>query len=282
MGSGSGRPRNVPQVPELTCYFDESFSDSVHVVAGYVASTETWDGPFTVAWNSALRDRSRPVSEFKASDCRQGRGDFRGWERAEREDLVFDLSDVLLMNPIAAGFATAVVFPGEFRGRRDRALMNQISHGMALGMCLYQCLRTAVPFCERSLRVVVDAREGFYDRVLRNFEGAKGTLEAEHARKISGPFSGDSKDCPALQAADLLAYETHREVVGRQQRGTVSTTLERLALGIAHVAICVYVKDPHEYNRQAAAGQRPKFEGEVLFAAKKAIRTPGNWLIPPE
>jgi len=286
--------RRLPLVAAVACYFDESFDVEVHVVAGYVALVETWDESFAPEWNEEIGKATKRIREFKAGDCRQGNGEFKNWTRAERDRLTRSLVNVICHNRILAGFAAAVVFPGIGRSRKDRAAVEQIAYGIGIGMCFCRCLSVLtkigaeldrsglrVRIGQDEIQLFMDHREGFYKRALSNFEFAKKYVGEHLCASIPPPAPGNSLKTPALQAADLLAYEVRKEVRNRMQRRGVSVALERLLSAHPHVSVCLHGPDLEEYNRSAKANEVPRFHEKRLLGTHVA-RPPGSWLVPPE
>jgi hypothetical protein len=78
---------------------------------------EMWDDVFSPAWRTVIEAAPHKLTEFKASDCRQGQGEFsaqNGWTRPERDALTSDLVGLLgaIDGPIAPiGYSAVVAFP---------------------------------------------------------------------------------------------------------------------------------------------------------------------------
>jgi hypothetical protein len=85
------------------------------------------------------------------------------------------------------------------------------------------------------------------------------------------------KDLPPIQAADLLAYETRKELENRIEARPVSKALDRLVNGRIHFARCAVFPELPEFLRLKSAGIVPDATASVLFHSDKPIRGKGNW-----
>lgn len=93
-----GRKR-LPPVVALAAYFDESDerTPGILTVAGYVARVESWDQLFTPAWRAMLDAAPHPLTEYKHSDCRQGKREFAPpWTQGERDALTIQAVETIL------------------------------------------------------------------------------------------------------------------------------------------------------------------------------------------
>ena len=264
----------------LTCYFDDSFDKQVHVVAGYIASVGTWEHFLSSDWNEVIDSAPHKISEFKASDCRQQRGEFSEWTKAECDDLTKRLVLVIARTKDIAGFAAAFCYPGEGATREDRKGMEHSAYGMTFGMCLNDALSLTSRVLQsdriHSIQPFIDIRKGFYERAVMNFSLALKYLDPAVAPKVLKPMPRDSR-VPGIQAADLLAYETRKEVWNRIEKRKVSSALQRLVNGPLHLARCFQFPDLEDYRRQMSAGIKPRVTGHVLYRPWSPVREGGNW-----
>ena len=96
--------RGLPPVVALVCYFDESFDEQIHVVGGYLADVDLWDRVFAPKWNEIIANAPHPITEFKASDCRNGRREFASpGTKKERDQITIELVSVIRDTPLYAG-----------------------------------------------------------------------------------------------------------------------------------------------------------------------------------
>jgi hypothetical protein len=271
----------------MACYFDESNRGEVWAVAGYVASVRTWNELFAPAWERTLQGGPHPISEYKAANCNSGRGEFSSWSKDDCDQLTRALVSVIVEScpeSDLVGFATALVFPGvpdptSPRVTSYRKNLEDVGFGRCIGMTLYEAVGTAAKSSGRDrVHVCVDRKDGSTSRLGTNFQIALETLgEPELTAKIDFPVSGDSKAVLPLQAADLLAHETVKEIWNRCEGRPTRGSLEALVGGKFHRARCFDFPPLTEVKRFQAGGEQAPMFLHVLFESGKGIRAPGNW-----
>ena len=85
---------------EITAYCDESESaHQVHCIAGYWATAQAWER-FETAWNDKLAEVG--LTEFHATDCEHGKGEFAG--RTDRLRLPGEFIDIINQSDINGVF----------------------------------------------------------------------------------------------------------------------------------------------------------------------------------
>lgn len=280
--------KSLPPVTALVGYFDDSKSgDGIVVVAGYVGHLDTWDEIFAPAWQKVLDSAPHKLSEFKTSDCRQGFGEFKPpWTRPERDDLtkkvVGVITDVCPQETVI-GMANAVIVPTS-----DDAEWRKAAEDFAFEMCMRLTILDALEIAGRFLGVegevqlVFDNQPGFVERTFRHFEGVVTTLGPKLACRVGFPLFRDSKELLPLQAADLIAYETYKEIKSRAEtpRRAESKALVRLLEGRYHRAMIVDTELLIDYRAALRAGatlgdlRLPPF----LYNSEIPLRAEGLWL----
>lgn len=219
----------------LAGYFDDSRDHGMFVVAGYVAPAATWER-FSEAWIQVLGDAPHPLSEFKASDCRHRTGEFSGWSKREITELTKELVS-LITDPEMKGMVG--VGDGVFTPRTDGSLRTAfrklsyratstkvIGHALMLGAETEGCAEVQIIFDE----------QGKLEHLARTAaDSAKKLFGDEFGGDLRGPRFAESHTTIPLQAADLLAYETLKEVRNRIDEREASTALERLTRERRHV-----------------------------------------------
>lgn len=272
---------------EMVCYFDESNRGQVWAVAGYVASAKTWEESFIPAWSRALRGSARPISEYKAAKCNNGRGEFSNWNPHDRDALTRSVVSFIAECCLAAdmvGFATALVLsgtpdPSSERITEFRRNLEEVGYGRCMGMTLYLALLPAIQLSGGDrVRVIVDRKVGFSQRITSNFKIAREVIaDPDLVERISPPEAGDSKELLPLQAADLLAHETVKEVWNRVEGRPVRGSLQALVDARFHRARCFDFPPLAEVERIHATGEQAPINLHELFKSEAAIRAAGNW-----
>jgi hypothetical protein len=236
-------------VTALAAYFDESKSEGVVTIAGYLGTVSDWNDRFIPAWQDRVLDQSpRPIREYKAANCRHGRGEFTDWTQQERTALTTSCVDIIvdnatLLNIVGIGAVVAV------RDMNDVDAVPASSsrrspdiQGFAYCMCFWFVMEAALRLAEPHLGtdrllLVFDDEKRLRHRAESVFES--GLDEYPHFRgRVHAPSFLDSQKILPLQAADLLAYETYKEMRNRaaDPPRSVSRALSRLVEGRKHIA----------------------------------------------
>jgi hypothetical protein len=271
---------------EHICYWDDSFDEQIHVVGGYLAPQRIWDEVFSPAWKGVITNAPHPISEFKSSDCRLRNGEYRSWTGEEVESLTSQLVSVILGTPLYAGVSVAFIWPGNPdpgspKARRWRRQLAREGYRQCIRFCLAEALSLSdqLPETEK-IRLVFDNRGKFFQAMQKSFDEAIEILGPSLAGKVEPPIMMDSKQAAPLQAADLLAYETYREVIGRMEDLPPSSILERLVAGrTPYVSTCIATP---LLAKGATGGQPRSALGQRLFKRGRPLRAPGLWgCVPP-
>jgi hypothetical protein len=146
-------------------------------------------------------------------------------------------------------------------------------------MTLYDALHPATKSSGGDrVRVIVDRNKGFSERIATNFDIAREQIaDSDLVERLSPPEAGDSKQLLPLQAADLLAHETVKEVWNRCEGRPPRGSLQALVAGRFHRARCFDFPPLAEVRRFHATGQQPPMFTHMLFQSEAAIRSAGNW-----
>lgn len=200
-------------------YIDDSRDHGFYVLAGYVAPIDSWTGPIDSAWRHILDSAWGPVAEFKASDCEQGRGSFKGWSREERTTLSHQLAGVLTepQNRVY-GFACAVLVP-RARTLKQRHAFERLSYSVCLMTLIGESLKELKQITDYvRLHIYLDKQAKVARLVPLAFRIGQNLFADGFVGCICAPEFRDSVETVPLQAADLLAYETLKEIRNRRAR----------------------------------------------------------------
>jgi hypothetical protein len=206
-------------VSSWALYIDDRRDGGLYVLAGYMAPTESWNRSFTPAWRKSLTQGPKSVPEFKAGDCRHGVRSFRGWNDVERTDLTRHLVSVLLQSRNRVhGLGSALLAP-RMKGLKARHAIEHLSYST----CLITLVAEALKIGKRasncsSLYIYLDQQAKVASLVSLAFAHSKELYSAGFRGALHPPAFLSSKDSPPLQAADLLAYETLKEIRSRRAR----------------------------------------------------------------
>jgi hypothetical protein len=295
--------RRFPVVAALAAYLDESGEaeaddrrlnkerkDSewgIYAIAGYIGDVDMWDVWHAPAWQYAVIDKSpRKIDEFKASDCFGRHDQYQGWTDEEvraRFDAAVSITTQCCESDKIAGFASAVRFRREHMGHPDFDMERA-----GFSYCMFQALYIALRLSAETLKgtgeiqIVCDKKPKFKALTDEYFELARDHLKDTgfDPGAVQDPIFRDSKEISVLQAADLLAYETRKEVRSRLENGRwpVRKSLARLVAERRHEANCISWESVLEMNRLIKAGlPSDHIAPELLFASGEPWRGAGHW-----
>jgi hypothetical protein len=212
----------------LTAYFDESgHSKDPNLrfcgMGGLIADSSAWDALSNI-WRAALTDAGIS-SPFHMRHFAHRRGEFKGWTEEQRQALFGKLVDAIVtIDPVPTG---CVVSLDDFNAAPDVLkkfyrepyfmAFQLVTRGAAL-----QALPKTYPF-EPETVAMVFAEQREFGATASGSEAQERQAGAAQQLWIAmknqttygqwmGSFSTDSPDnVPALQAADLFAYELTKE-----------------------------------------------------------------------
>lgn len=204
---------------ELRAYMDESGTHGgsrVAVVGGCVAFSKDWS-LWNSQWQPILKnpgDNKKPLAYFHSREASHSRDEFYGWPKDEANEFALKLIPVMnkhRIHNVAAAIdmdAFNEIITGETREKLEDP------YYFAMLLCVYDIadwIRHHVPrktrvayIFEQNTKFEKRAHE-IFNNILRKRDGAR--------RYKMGALSFDDRiNSPMLQAADIVAYETHREM----------------------------------------------------------------------
>ena len=174
-------------------------------VGAYVALPSVW-GNWTKAWNR----QKRPIRVFHSNDCANLRGEFEGWDEAERDSFVANLLPTIPDHKLT-GFVAGIQMD-DFR----EVCAAYPRMGEALGEPYVACFQWVVMSVLEWLDTIPHYKRSAFFHETNSYKGdALNCFEylKEHfdkgRRKMSLTF-GDKDGYVPLQAADTLAYEGNK------------------------------------------------------------------------
>jgi hypothetical protein len=213
-------------VYDFVSYNDESFGTPPQpspwfAIAGYVAAADTW-AVFEEKWSEVLQAEN--LVEFKASDCENRRGDYEDWTPARRAALQRRLIH-LIMGGNLTGVWTAIdidaykVLEATLPQSNHPALRRYhdpyffaFSHLLQVNVELIVTMQLLERIGEQ-VAFVFD-KSDWTGRAAQMYADHQ-KLDSPSVKYLGGISFDDSKKHPALQAADLLAYEARRFAMNR-------------------------------------------------------------------
>jgi hypothetical protein len=178
-------------------------------VGGYISRPKQWRA-WTKDWEAQKRKvppGRRPIEVFHSTDCANYRGEFKGWDKAERDPYVAQLLPVLGAHELA-GIVIGVN-------------LNDLRKAMKASPELLKMFGTPYTACfQWAVSIIVDyaTKRGKGERMVfvhevNNFKG-EAVKAFEYVKEFLNPRAipmtmqfGTKADHPPLQAADVLVYE---------------------------------------------------------------------------
>ena len=212
---------------ELTAYCDESgMQGNDLVLAGYLAPVSVWT-EISSSWTRLLQQKG--LTEFKACDCYQGGGEFKGrGDRIEIRESFYQMMDGSNVDAFAVriDLTTFEDVRKKLAPSIKAGFNKAYLHGFSALMQFMTELVSDKPEEER-INFVFDEQDEFRGRALEMFEAIKKMSGIPIRSNRLGTITfGSSRLLTPLQAADALAYRVHRDHLhaAPAQRATVQAT----------------------------------------------------------
>jgi hypothetical protein len=193
----------------ITAYFDDSATEDVAAVAGYIGSVTQWER-FNAEWQKMLDEYHIKVMRRSDLECFQG--EFVGWTPPKRTEFI-KKAQKIIKNRTYVPVGSAII-----KADFDEVIPASIRKfvGGYYGMCATLSLVLANRWSENARhREPIDwifeagtVGSGQFNQVLNALYS--NSYARDHFRINGWAFRG--KDILPLQAADLMAYETSKNV----------------------------------------------------------------------
>ena len=177
-------------------------------MAGFVSTKLLWDA-FRREWARALRKEH--VAIVHMADLENRRGEFEGWTRERSEAFrgtLFDIIHRRTLAPIGSALVNADwerVMPAHIKA----------GFGGSYGWCAEDCAYQAVKWAKRTgtlgkFRYIFEKGTIGHGQIGRIF--AEYAADSRWEALRIGGYSFEEKKLLPLQAADLMAYETYKQM----------------------------------------------------------------------
>lgn len=202
----------------LEAYLDESGShdaSKVFALGGYLAPPDEWE-IFDGHWRSTLKRAG--IKVFHMRDYVACRREFEGWGDTSRINLLKELAEVIHRRDIwgvhyAINLEAYEKVAPNWARQKARAISPYL-------ICMQFCIREITKELEKrgkpaeQIAFVFDQHGEWASRIVGCYLEVQRRVP-EHS-KVMGPISfGTRTDNCRLQAADLLAYESYKEVFSK-------------------------------------------------------------------
>lgn len=207
----------------LQVFLDESGkNDDCCVVAGYMGSEKRWTS-LSRRWSKVIKDAG--VSEFHAKKFWAGFGEFKGWSEDARQDFAGRLLTIIEetdIYPVAAAvylkkweelplIERRFLTGASFRGRK---LITTGKPSEKLFLPAHHCFLHPLTYCKAGMKTIFvfdnDAQNRGWACDLYFYLRTKVVSEQQKNMMGRELMPEHSIHSPAIQAADLLAWEVHR------------------------------------------------------------------------
>jgi hypothetical protein len=197
---------------ELTAYCDESGTQlRDFCVGGWLAPRTEWE-KLEAPWKQALSEAGLP--EFKMRDCEMGQGLFKG--RVDRRELQERFIS-LVISIHAQGYVSWIDLQAmhEVAAEVNQPLLPGfrapylLAFSMELQLMAHELASSSIPVQER-VAFVFDRQDQYAAKALIVAAGIKANPAFRNRDRLGPVAFDDSRLVPAIQAADILAYEAHR------------------------------------------------------------------------
>lgn len=228
-------------VMTLVLYTDDSreVDERMFGIGGYLGLLDDWDQSFVSEWHTEVLNGPRGnIPEFKTEDCRHRRGVFAGWTDADVLDIAQRICRVIA-NPIREhvyGIGCAVVMPTV--SNQDMALL---AERQALVLSLLYVVEMAIDIMISTklpgpLECIHDHQGGMHGEIMDAHQAVREIEAIQHPDIDVRPIRFDESDrVLPIQAADVMAYETRKELRGWVKGRPRSKMLAALMDGRPHI-----------------------------------------------
>ncbi len=216
----------------IECFFDDSGKEcdtAFPCLAGYLAHNSYWF-EFNTKWQHLLLRHGLPYLHMKefVSFARA-----KGWNGQKRNEVILEFIEVIKQARLI-GFGVAI----DSAAWRALSSKRRRAFGSGQEFCFQRVIRRIVDRLEEA-----DERDDVVIVFDRDMEFAKPRLTLfEHilkgdpraSRRIASIAFSDSKKYFALQAADLLAWETRSELIQRANKQPSKGRFQELMKALPH------------------------------------------------
>jgi len=228
-------------------YIDESYNQRFFTLSCLLGRPQDWMW-IESEWKKVLRKKNaelhragrRKISRYHAADCSSCRGEFSGWSVDEQIAFVKRLLAIFnkYMTSVVAYTVPLEDFKDVYPEHKDDPfpVLYRMLTNLLMNQTVHEIRTQAGPWAvDRVSIALIHDRSDYDQSYLAAFNFCKKdlTFEGRHIFKSITPLGWE--DCIPLQAADMLAYETFKDVenhaVGRKRRKSLTSILDGTKFG---------------------------------------------------
>jgi len=208
----------------LKAYLDESGihqGSRICAIAGFVGAQDEWER-IERSWNRALSEAG--IDTFHMAEFESRRGPYGGWSEERRHGLLAKLVEILKARDIHSVGSGIVVQDFLQLPADERAWMTHGNPDTPYFLCFQHCIVEAAHLAdglELTERVgfTFDRNDSFASEATRLYNRMKDDPNWENRFRLADAVAFASKrNAVPLQAADLAAYETYKQLENKLYR----------------------------------------------------------------
>jgi hypothetical protein len=165
------------------------------------------------------------VTAFHATDCANGADEFEGWSKERKKRMFTNLINILTRHSNLRGCSAGILC------KDYEAVVYPEAHALFGGpqLLVFQLLLLEISkLAAERVAFIMDKPPRGWARVDEIFDRTKGESKLTWRHYLHSLTPGDIHTFPAIQTADLLAYETYRHL--SQKSGMVKKRKMRRSL----------------------------------------------------
>ncbi|SRR5712692_9970926 len=199
----------------LGAYVDDSGnpdSDPTFVLSAFYTTPRHW-GKILREWLGMVHRYG--VTAFHATDCANGAGEFEGWSKLRKKKMFSNLINVMSRHSDLRGCSASVVLQDYKTVVYPEA--DELFGGprtLAFQLLALEVVKRA----GQPVAFIMDKPSKGWGQIDAVFEKTK-ILPRPWCRNLHSLTAGNVRTFPAIQTADMLAYETYRELTERTRNG---------------------------------------------------------------
>jgi hypothetical protein len=215
----------------VTAYIDESGTHAgcpAMTVAGWLAPVQQWN-VFEKEWVRCLEEAG--ISIFHMTDYENRQGDYKDWTEEKRVNVLKALH-AICHSPTTIPFSSSI--PIDFYKKiRPQYICPDSPYAFCLSQCLLQIEKWANSVNHQEpIAYVFERGSGLGNDIIALLQSmSEDPIRNQRFRLGTWTFAG-KKDFCQLQAADLLAYESNKEMLNAVIPGQPTRRMRKSAINL--------------------------------------------------
>ena len=193
----------------LGAYVDDSGAPEnspSYVLSAFFATGKEWDSIMR-EWLGVVHHYK--VTAFHATDCANGAGEFDGWSSKKKRKMFTNLINILSRHTSMKGCSCGILI------KDYEEVVYPEAHKLFGGprLLVFQLLALEVAkHADMPVAFIMDKPTQDWGRIDDIFERTRKLEKSQWVRHLHSLTPGNIRTFPAIQTADLLAYESYRHL----------------------------------------------------------------------